>query len=91
MRTGPCQLWAETVLVLAGPPAADLRALLAERGVREGLERVVQHGELAHDRGEVLARVESPVDGAELRVQLVEPLEQGVELAISDVVLFHEL
>ena len=58
-------------------------ALLAERGVGERLQRLVQRAELVDDRREVLARVEPAVEGPQLGVQRVQSLEQRVELAVA--------
>ncbi len=69
--------------------AADTRRRLAEGGVRERVERLLQVVELARDEHEALLALGRAVEALELVCDPVEPLEQGVELAISDVVLLH--
>src|SRR5207249_1075298 len=63
--------------------------LAPERGVRERLERLVERADLVDDRREVLARVEAAVEGRDLRVQAIEPLEERVQLPIAELVLLH--
>ena len=46
--------------------------------------------ELARDEHEALLTLGRAIEALELAGDPVEPLEQGVELAISDVVLLHE-
>jgi transposase InsO family protein len=74
-----------------GAAAPDLRALPAQGGVRERLQRLVQAAQLVDQGGEVLARVQATVEPAHLVRQLVEPLEQRVELAVSDFLVVHGL
>src|SRR5581483_3301439 len=69
--------------------APDLRALLAERGVGEGLQRLAQRSELVDERRDVVARVQPPVQPAQLVRERVEPLEQRVELPVADFFLLH--
>jgi hypothetical protein len=59
-----------------------VRALGAERRVGERLQRLVQAAELPHDPLELVVRVEAPVEGVHLVAEAVEPLEDGVELAV---------
>ena len=64
--------------------AADLRALRAERGVGERLERLVEAGELVRDALELVARVQSPVERVNLVAEAVEAREDRVELAVVE-------
>ena len=59
--------------------------LLSKRGIGKRLERVVQQGELADDRREILAAVETAVQPLQLGRQTVESFEEGVELSVADV------
>ncbi len=70
---------------LGGAAPADLRALGAERSVGEGLQRLVQARELAHDPLELVVRVQPAVERVDLVAEAVEPLEDGVQLAIVEV------
>ena len=63
---------------------------MAEGGVGESVQRLLQIVELARDEREALLALGRAVETLELRRDPVESLEQGVELAISDVVLIHE-
>src|SRR5579885_3411507 len=67
--------------------AADLRRLLAERGVGERLERLVEGGELAREAQEVLVVLEPLVRLRELVRNPVEPLQDQVEAAVREIVL----
>ena len=75
--------------MLAGP-APHAWGRLAERGVGERVQRLLQVVELAGDEREALLALRRAVEALELGCNPVESLEQGVELAISDVVLLHE-
>src|SRR5919108_3260257 len=78
-------LWsASQANALAGPPAAYLRALLAEGRIRERLERLVERPELARQREESLGLVESPVQRLKLGPEGVQPLQDRVELAVVE-------
>src|SRR5581483_6156612 len=74
---------------LAGPPPANLRTLVAERGVGERLQRFVQVTELVRDHGQLLARLLAAVEARELGDEPVEPFEQRFELAVGEVALLH--
>ena len=74
---------------LAGA-AADARRRLAERGVGERVQRLVELPELARDEREALLLLGGAVQPLELRRDPVEPLEQRVQLAIGDVLRLHE-
>src|SRR5919202_5139517 len=80
---------ATRAIASAGAAAPDLRPLVAEGGVRERLERLVQRRELACDPEQVLARVELAVQGPQLVGEAVEALEQGVELAVGELLALH--
>jgi hypothetical protein len=58
--------------------------------VCESVKRLLQIVELARDEREPLLALGRAVEPLELVCDSVESLEQGVELAISDVVLIHE-
>jgi hypothetical protein len=73
---------------LAGAAASHLR-LLAEGGVGEGAQRVVQRPQLAADVQEALLRLQPTIDSLQLLGDPVEPLEQGVELPVGDVATIH--
>src|SRR5579862_530487 len=77
-------------LALAGAAASDLRALLAERGVGERLQRLVQVAQLVRDHGELLARLLPAVEARELLDPPVEPFEQRFELAVGELVHAYE-
>src|SRR5579884_3822655 len=72
---------------LRRPAAADLRRLLAERGVGERLERLVEGGELAREAQEVLIVLEPLVRLRELVRDPVEPLQDQVEATVREIVL----
>ena len=72
---------------LAGA-AANLRRL-AERGIRDGVQRVVERAQLAAELQEPVARLEAAVDALEGLRDPVEPLEQRIELSVRDVVSLH--
>ena len=75
---------------LAGAAATlNLGTLVPERGVRERLERVVQGRQFADDGRVALACVESAIERPQLVAEAVEPLEQGVQLAITELLPFH--
>jgi len=61
-----------------------------QRGVGESVQRLLQIMELARDKREPLLALGRAVEPLQLVCDPVESLEQGVELAISDVVLIHE-
>jgi hypothetical protein len=76
---------------LAGTASPHSRPLLAERGIGEGLQRLVQRRELSGDAQQVLARVEVAVEGVHLLAETVEALEQRVELPVSDFLAIHRV
>src|SRR5919202_138175 len=80
---------ATRAIASAGAAAPDLRALVAEGGVGQRLERLVQRRELAGDPAQVLARVELAVQRPQLVGEAVEALEQGVELAVGELLSLH--
>jgi hypothetical protein len=82
--TDPCGICPR----LAGAAPSHLR-LLAEGGVREGAQRLVQRPQLAADVQEALLRLHTPIDPLQLLGDPVEPLEQGVELPVGDVATIH--
>jgi len=69
--------------------ASDTRRRLPEGRVRERVERLLQVVELARDEHEPLLTLGGAIEALELACDPVQPIEQGVELAISDVVLLH--
>ena len=71
----------------ASPP--DLRPGLAQRGICERGQRLVQDAQLVDDRREALARVEPAVQLVHLGGQAVEPLEQGLQLAVAYLLVLH--
>ena len=66
-----------------------MRRGLAQRSVGERVERLLQVVDLFRDEHEALLALGCAVQALELVRDPVETLEQGVELAISDVVLIH--
>ena len=72
------------------PRLPHARRRLSERRVGERVQRLLELVELARDEGEALLPLGRAVQALELVGDPVEALEQGVELAISDVVLLHE-
>src|SRR5689334_7009528 len=66
------------------PSATHLWALLAEGGVRDRLQRLVQAPQLVRDSSEALGVVEPPVVHVDLLDQLVQALQHGVELAVVE-------
>ena len=60
--------------------------MLPQRGVRKGLERLVQVDQLVRDPREPVLVVEPPVQLVHLVAEPVEPLEDGVELPVVEVV-----
>jgi hypothetical protein len=68
-----------------------LRALLAEGGVRERLERLVQRCELVRDPDEALSGLEAPVERVDLVAKAVEALENGVELTVVEILPLRHL
>jgi hypothetical protein len=74
---------------LRGSPAPDLRPGLAQCGICERGQRLVQGAELVDDRREALARVEPAVQLVDLGGQAVEPLEQGLQLAVAYLLALH--
>src|SRR5690348_2587906 len=87
-RTGRVWLAAGTLGRAAAAP--DGGRLLAEGGVRERLQRLVQRRELAGQADEVLVVVEPLVRLRELVPDPVEPLEDQVEAPVGEVLL-HSL
>ena len=78
--------WAPGALRRLGRAApSHLRPLLAERGVGERLQGFVQRGQLVRDADEPFGRLEAPVEGVHLVAEAVEALEDGIELAIIEV------
>jgi hypothetical protein len=75
----------------ARAPPPNLRALMADGGVGQGLEGLVQRRELARDPEQVLVGVEPLVERVHLVAEPVEPLEDGVELAVSEVRSLHSV
>src|SRR5262245_22196129 len=71
----------------SAPP--HLGALLAEGGVGERLQRLVQVAQLVGDHGQLLAALLAAVEARELLDEPVEPLEQRLELAVGDVRPLH--
>ncbi len=69
--------------------APDARRRLTERRVREGVQRLLQLVQLAGDEREAVLALGRAVQAFELVGDPVETLEQGIELAISDVALLH--
>ena len=69
---------------LGGSAAANLRALLAERGVRERLKRLVQARELGADPQERVVLIQPAVEAVYFVAEPVEPLEQRVELPVVE-------
>src|SRR6185503_10830657 len=74
----------------AGPAAADRRALLAERGVGERLQRLIQVAQLVGDDRQLLARFLAAVEALKLLDDAVEPLEQRLEAAVCKLPVFHQ-
>jgi hypothetical protein len=70
--------------------APDLRPGLSERCVRERLHGVVEGRELVGDPLQPVGRVEPTVERVNLVAQPVQPLEQGVELAVVEVIARFE-
>ena len=64
--------------------------MLAERGVRDRVERLVERPQLTADVEEPLLRLEPVVDPLELLDDPVETLEQRVDLAVSQIPAVHE-
>ena len=60
--------------------------MLPQRGVRKGLERLVQVDQLVRDPREPVLVVEPPVQRVHLVTEPVESLEDGVELPVVEVV-----
>src|SRR5438552_2278473 len=75
------------LLPLGRAAAADLRGLLAEGGIRERLQRLVQRRELPGEAEEVLVVVEALVRLRELVPDPVEPLEDQVEAPVGEALL----
>src|SRR5881397_4073381 len=73
----------------ARPAAADLRALVAEGGVGERLQRLVQVAELVRDDRQLLARLLALVHPCELLDEAVEAREERFELAVGDLLRVH--
>lgn len=68
--------------------ATHLRAL-SERRVGDGAERLVERAELPADVEETLLRLEAVVDPLELLDDPVQPLEQCVDLAVTESAALH--
>ena len=60
--------------------------MLPQRGVRKGLERLVQVDQLMRDPRKPVLVVEPAVQCVHLVAEPVEPLEDGVELPVVEVV-----
>ena len=60
--------------------------MLPQRGVCKGLERLVQVDQFMRDPREPVLVVEPPVPSVHLVAEPVEPLEDGVELSVVEVV-----
>ena len=69
--------------------ATNLRALLSEGGIGEGLKGLVQRRELVCDANEALRVLEAPVERVHLVAEPVEALEDSVELAVIEGLAFH--
>src|SRR5438309_313743 len=69
--------------------APHLRRLLAERGVGQRLQRLVERRELARQSQELLVVVEPLADLRELVADPVEPLEEHVESPVGEVGALH--
>ena len=63
---------------------------MPERRVGERIQRLLEVVQLARDELEAILPLRCAVESLELVGDPVEPLQQRVELAISDVVLIHE-
>ena len=55
---------------------------MAEGGVGERLQRLVERSELVRDADEALGGFEPSIERVNLVAEAIEPLEDGVELAI---------
>ena len=64
---------------------------MAERGVRERLERLVQRAQLVRDPQHPVAVIEPAVERLELACDPIEALEQRIELPVGDVFSLHGL
>ena len=60
--------------------------MLPQRGVSKGLERFIQVDQLMRDPREPVLVVEPAVQRVHLVTEPVEPLEDGVELPVVEVV-----
>ena len=69
--------------------ASDLRRRVPERRVGERIQRLLEVVQLARDELEPILPLRRAVEPFELVCDPVEPLQQRVELAISDIVLLH--
>ena len=67
---------------LAGAAAADLWAGLAEGGVRQRLQRLVQRRELPRDAEQLIVAIKVAVERLDLGDQPVEALEDCLELPV---------
>ena len=74
---------------LSGTAPANGRRLLAERGVRERLKRLVQRRQLVRDANEALGRLKAAVERVHLVAEPVEALENRVELTIVQLLALH--
>jgi hypothetical protein len=70
--------------------APDLGRRLPQRRVGERVQGLLEVVQLARDELEAILPLRCAVESLELVGDPVEPLQQRVELAISDVVLIHE-
>jgi len=70
---------------LAGSAAADLWAGLAQGGVRQGLQRLVQRCKLACDAEQLVLAVKVAVECLDLGDQPVEALQDCLELPVGEV------
>jgi hypothetical protein len=75
---------------LARAAAPDARRGVAERGVCERVQRLGEVAQLASDQCEALVLLGAAVRSLQLGRDPVEPLEQRVELTVTDLFRFHE-
>ena len=69
--------------------ATNLRTLLSEGGIGEGLKGLVQGRELVRDADEAFGVLEPPVQRVHLVAEAVEALENCVKLTIVQVLSLH--
>jgi hypothetical protein len=64
--------------------------VLAECGVGDGLQRLVQDGEFARDPEQRILLIEAAVQRVDLLAEAVESRENGVQLAVAEILrAFH--